>query len=168
VAGADTDGQIGQAYENPTHLITRALKSAKGEAAKLSIYGTDYPTPDGTCIRDYIHVDDLARAHVQSLDYLMDTKKSDIMNCGYGHGFSVKEVVSTVRKVTGIDFTVEEAARREGDSPSVVACSERLKVQTGWEPRHDDLEFIVRTAWEWEKDLAEKVSALQIGDAVSF
>ncbi|MFZ3105123.1 MAG: UDP-glucose 4-epimerase GalE, partial [Smithella sp.] len=108
VAGADTDGHIGQLYKNPTHLITRALKTAKGEFKKLSIYGTGYPTPDGTCIRDYIHVDDLARAHVQSLDHLMDTKKSDIMNCGYGHGFSVKEVVSTVKKVTGIDFPVEE------------------------------------------------------------
>jgi UDP-glucose 4-epimerase len=156
VAGADTDGQIGQAYENPTHLITRALKSAKGESAKLSIYGTDYSTPDRTCIRDYIHVDDLARAQVQSLDYLMDTKKSDIMNCGYGHGFSVKEVVSTVRKVTGIDFPVEETARRAGDPPTLVAYSTKLKVKTGWEPRHDDLEFIVKTAWEWEKNLAGK------------
>jgi len=150
VAGADTDGHIGQLYENPTHLITRALKSAKGESAKLSIYGTDYPTPDGTCIRDYIHVDDLARAHIQALDYLMDTRKSDIMNCGYGHGYSVKEVVSAVKKVTGIDFPVEETARRAGDPPAIVACSEKLKVQTGWEPRHDDLEFIVKTAWEWE------------------
>jgi UDP-glucose 4-epimerase len=150
VAGADTDGHIGQVYKNPTHLITRALKTAKGEFKKLSIYGTDYPTSDGTCIRDYIHVDDLARAHIQSLDYLMDTRKSDILNCGYGHGFSVKEVVSMVKKVTGIDFPVEEAARRAGDPPALVAYCDRLKIQTGWEPRHDDLEFIVKTAWEWE------------------
>ena len=150
VAGADTDGHIGQVYKNPTHLLTRALKTAKGEFDKLSIYGTDYPTPDGTCIRDYIHVDDLARAHIQSLDYLTDTRKSDILNCGYGHGFSVKEVVSMVKKVTGIDFPVEETARRAGDPPAIVANSDRLKIQTGWEARHDDLEFIVKTAWEWE------------------
>lgn len=153
VAGADTDGHIGQAYAKPTHLITRALKAAKGESAGLSIFGNDYPTPDGTCIRDYIHVDDIARAHVQALEYLLDTGKSEAMNCGYGHGFSVREVVSTVRKVTGIDFPVEEAERRAGDPPALVAGSTRLKVQTGWEPRHDDLEFIVRTAWEWEKCL---------------
>jgi UDP-glucose 4-epimerase len=150
VAGADTEGHIGQVYKNPTRLLTRALKTAKGEFDKLSIYGTDYPTPDGTCIRDYIHVDNLARAHIQSLDYLMDTRKSDIMNCVYGHGFSVKEVVSKVKMVTGIDFPVEEAARRAGDPPTIIACSERLKIQTGWEPRHDDLESIVKTAWKWE------------------
>ncbi len=151
VAGADTGGRIGQAYARPTHLITRALKSAKGESSGLSIYGTDYPTPDGTCIRDYIHVDDLARAHVQALGYLMDSGRSDIMNCGYGHGFSVREVVSAVKKVTGVDFPVEEAGRRAGDPPALVACSARLKDRTGWKPEHDDLEFIVKTAWEWEK-----------------
>lgn len=161
VAGADAEGRIGQAYANPTHLITRALKSAKGESSKLSIYGTDYPTPDGTCIRDYIHVDDLARAHVQALDHLIDTGKSDVMNCGYGHGFSVREVVSAVKKVTGIDFHVEEVERRAGDPPALVASSSRLQAQTGWNPRHDDLEFIVKTAWEWERDLAQKVNALQ-------
>jgi UDP-glucose 4-epimerase len=153
VAGADTEGLIGQSYAKPTHLITRALKCAKGESGKLSIFGTDYPTPDGTCIRDYIHVDDIAQAHVRALEYLMDTGRSDVMNCGYGRGFSVREVVSTVRKVTGIDFPVEEAGRRAGDPPALVAGSTRLKVQTGWEPLHDDLEFIVRTAWEWEKCL---------------
>lgn len=160
VAGADPEGRIGQAYKNPTHLMTCALKTAKGKFGKLAIYGTDYPTPDGTCIRDYIHVDDLARAHVQSLDYLVKRGKSDIMNCGYGHGFSVKEVVGVVKKVTGIDFLVKEVGRRAGDPPAIIACSTRLKVQTGWEPRHDDLEFIVKTAWEWERNLAGKISAL--------
>lgn len=160
VAGADPDGHIGQAYKNPTHLLTRALKTAKGEFDKLSVYGTDYPTPDGTCLRDYIHVDDLARAHVQSLDYLMDKGKSDVLNCGYGHGFSVREVISLVKKVTGVDIPVEEAERREGDSPVVVACSDRLRLQTGWKPRYDDLEFIVRTAWEWEINLAGKTRAV--------
>jgi UDP-glucose 4-epimerase len=157
VAGADADGRIGQAYANPTHLITLALKAAKGESKGLSIYGTDYPTPDGTCIRDYIHVDDIARAHVQALDYLMATKKSDVLNCGYGHGFSVKEVIATVKKVTGVNFPVREAARRPGDSPSLVADSRRLRELTSWLPRHDDLEFIVRTAWEWEKNLPMKL-----------
>ena len=153
VAGADSETRIGQAYRNPTHLITRALKTAKGEFDRLSIYGIDYPTPDGTCIRDYIHVDDIAKAHVRALDYLMDTGKSDIMNCGYGHGFSVREVVSTVAKVTGIDLPVEEADRRPGDPPTLVADSTRLKSLTGWKPVHDDLTFIVKTAWDWELEL---------------
>ena len=167
VAGADPEGRIGQIYKNPTHLITRALKTAKGEFDKLSIYGTDYPTPDGTCIRDYIHVDDLARAHAKALDYLVEMGKSDVMNCGYCHGFSVKEVVSVAKKVTGIDFPVEESARRAGDPPAIVAYSTRLKVQTGWEPWHDDLEFIIKTAWEWEKNLAGKATVLQSANAVS-
>ncbi len=157
VAGADSDGLIGQAYPWPTHLITRALKAAKGASAGLSIFGNDYPTPDGTCIRDYIHVDDLARAHVLALDYLMDTGKSEVMNCGYGHGFSVKEVVSMVKQVTGVDFPVIEAERRAGDPPALVAGNARLKTRTGWEPRHDDLEFIIRTAWDWEHKLDQKI-----------
>jgi UDP-glucose 4-epimerase len=153
VAGADSEARIGQAYRNPTHLITRALKTAKGEFDRLSIYGIDYPTPDGTCIRDYIHVDDIAKAHVRALDYLMDTGKSDIMNCGYGHGFSVREVVSTVKEVTGIDLPVEEADRRPGDPPALVADSTRLQTLTGWKPVHDNLAFIVKTAWDWEQEL---------------
>jgi len=153
VAGADTEGLIGQSYAKPTHLITRALKSAIGGPSGLSIYGTDYPTPDGTCIRDYIHVDDLARAHVQALDYLVDTGRSDVMNCGYGHGFSVREVVGAVKKVTGVDFPVKETERRAGDPPALVACSTRLKFLTSWRPQHDDLEFIIRTAWEWELNM---------------
>jgi len=157
VAGADTEGRLGQAYAKPTHLITRALKCAKGEAAKLSIYGTDYPTPDGTCIRDYIHIDDIARAHVRSLEYLTDTGKSNVMNCGYGRGFSVKEIVSMVKKVTGKDFPVEESDRRPGDPPVIVADSTRLKELTGWMPKHDDLEFIIRSAWKWELKLGRKL-----------
>jgi UDP-glucose 4-epimerase len=153
VAGADSEARIGQAYRNPTHLITRALKTAKGEFDRLSIYGIDYPTPDGTCIRDYIHVDDIAKAHVRALDYLMDKGKSDIMNCGYGHGFSVREVVSTVKEVTGIDLPVEEADRRPGDPPALVADSTRLQTLTGWKPVHDNLAFIVKTAWDWEQEL---------------
>ena len=151
VAGADSEGRIGQAYRDATHLITRALKTAKGESPKLSIYGTDYPTPDGTCVRDYIHVDDLASAHLSALDRLMRTGKTEIMNCGYGHGYSVREVVDIAKKVTGVAFAVEETGRRAGDPPALVADSRRIRELTGWKPLHDNLEFIIRTAWEWEK-----------------
>lgn len=153
VAGADPQGRIGQAYAEATHLITRALKTAKGEFAKLTIYGTDYPTPDGTCIRDYIHVDDLAQAHLRALEYLAAGGEADVMNCGYGHGFSVREVVAAAKAVTGVDFPVETAGRRPGDPPELVADSRRLREKTGWTPRHDDLSFIIRTAWEWERKL---------------
>ena len=155
VAGADPKTRIGQAYLDATHLITRALKTAQGDFTKLSIFGTDYPTPDGTCIRDYIHVVDLANAHLLALDYLMETRKSDIMNCGYGRGFSVREVVAAAKKVTGINFTVEEAPRRAGDPPQLVADSTKLRSMTGWQPLYDDLEFIIRTAWEWELKLKQ-------------
>ena len=151
VAGADPAARIGQVYRAATHLITRALKTAKGESAKLFVYGTDYPTPDGTCVRDYIHVDDLAAAHLLALDRLMETGEAEVMNCGYGHGYSVREMVDCAKRVTGIDFAVEETGRRAGDPPALVADSSLLRCLTGWKPRHDDLEFIIRTAWEWER-----------------
>jgi UDP-glucose 4-epimerase len=156
VAGGDPDGLLGQAYNEATHLITRALKTAKGEFDKLLIYGTDYNTPDGTCIRDYIHVSDIAGAHICALNYLIKTElrgagNGSVMNCGYGHGFSVREVVTMIKKVTGIDFQVEEAARRPGDPPLLIANSEKLKKNTGWTAQYDNLEFIIKTAWEWEK-----------------
>lgn len=156
VAGADSGGQLGQAYKEATHLITRALKTALGEFPKLYVYGTDYPTPDGTCIRDYIHVDDLAEAHVRAMDYLFGTGKSVVMNCGYGSGYSVKEVVDTAKRVTGIDFPVEETGRRAGDPPALIADSAKLKRETSWSPKYNDLEYIVKTAWEWEKKLKKK------------
>ena len=152
VAGADPEGRIGQAYAEATHLITRALKTAKGEFPRLLIYGADYPTPDGTCIRDYIHVNDLAGAHVRALEHLMAGNASDVMNCGYGHGFTVREVVAAAKRVTGIDFPVLETDRRPGDPPALIADSTRIRALTGWSPRHDDLEFIIRTAWDWEKN----------------
>jgi UDP-glucose 4-epimerase len=152
VAGADPQARIGQAYREATHLITRALKAAKGEYRKLAIYGTDYPTPDGTCVRDYIHVDDLAFAHLRALDRLVATGETLVMNCGYGHGYSVREVATTVRKVTGVDFIIEETGRRAGDPPALVADSGLLRRLTGWTPRYDDLEFIIKTAWAWEKN----------------
>ncbi len=153
VAGAEPGGKIGQAYKEATHLITRALKTAKGEIGRLSILGTDYPTPDGTCIRDYIHVNDLATAHLITLDYLLDDSDSAILNCGYGHGYSVKEVVDVAKKVTDIDFRTENAQRRPGDTPVLVADSSKLKSELNWRPQYDDLEYIIKTAWDWEKNL---------------
>jgi len=153
VAGADPEGRIGQVYKEATHLITRALKTAKGVFDKLQIFGTDYPTPDGTCIRDYIHVDDLALAHTVTLDYLLNTGKSRVLNCGYGYGCSVKEVVETVKKITRVNFRTEEISRRPGDPPVLVADSSRLKNELNWRPIHADLEYIIMTAWEWEKRL---------------
>lgn len=153
VAGADEKCRIGQAYKYATHLITRALKTAKGEFEKLVIFGTDYPTNDGTCIRDYIHVDDLADAHLVALNHLLKGGKSDVFNCGYGHGFSVKEVVKEVKKVTGVNFNVIEGERREGDPPILVADNTKIKEKLGWRPRYDDLDYIIKTAWEWEKKL---------------
>ena len=134
-----------------THLITRALKTAKGEFQKLTVFGTDYPTPDGTCVRDYIHVDDLAGAHLDALGHLLSTGKRSVMNCGYGHGFSVRKVIDTVKEVTGVDFPVEYGPRRPGDPPELIADSTRLKTTTPWRPNHDDLTFIVTTAWDWER-----------------
>lgn len=150
VAGADPSGRIGFAYPNPTHLIIRAVKCAKGELERLEIYGTDYPTPDGTCIRDYIHVEDLAEAHVLALEYLLEGGESEVFNCGYGHGYSVREVIETVKRVTGREFSVVETARRPGDPPALVADSRKIKSRLLWQPRYDDLDFIIRTAWQWE------------------
>lgn len=151
VAGADPDGRIGQAYKESTHLITRALKTAKGEFEKLLIFGTDYSTPDGTCIRDYIHVNDLANAHVLALHYLSESNRSRQFNCGYGHGYSVREVVEIAQKVTGIHFKTEETGRRAGDPPALVADSSKIHQELDWKPQYDDLEYIIKTAWEWEK-----------------
>lgn len=151
VAGADPDGELGQTHGSATHLITRALKTARGRTPKLSIYGDDYPTPDGTCVRDYIHVDDLASAHVLALEYLNARGEKRILNCGYGHGFTVHEVINTVKRVTGIDFKTRKAARRAGDSPSLISDSSLLKKELSWKPRYDDLEVIIRTAWQWEQ-----------------
>lgn len=153
VAGADLEGKIGQISQNPTHLITRALKCAKGEFPYIEIYGTDYPTPDGTCIRDYIHVMDIVEAHILAMKWLFDGGHNEIFNCGYGHGYSVKEVLYLTKKVTGIDFTVIEAPRREGDSPQLIADCNKIKSVMNWKPKYDDLELIIKTAWNWEKKL---------------
>ncbi len=156
VAGADGGNRIGQAYKNPTHLITRALKTASGIYPELQIFGTDYATPDGTCVRDYIHVDDLASAHLLALESLLAGGDSAVFNCGYGRGYSVREVVDMARKVTGVHFTVTEAPGRDGDPPALIADSSLIQRTLGWKPRHDDLEYIVGTAWAWEKKITGK------------
>jgi UDP-glucose 4-epimerase len=153
-AGADPEGRIGERHDPESHLIPLVLKAAAGTRTSVSIYGTDYPTPDGTCIRDYVHVEDLVDAHLIALGYLMDGGATDVFNCGYGRGSSVREVIETALKVTGVDFPVNEAPRRPGDSAVLVADSTKLKRTLRWTPRHDDLEFIIRTAWEWEKKIA--------------
>jgi UDP-glucose 4-epimerase len=156
VAGADVDGQLGQAYKESTHIITRALKTALGEFPKLSVFGTDYPTPDGTCVRDYIHVDDLADAHLTALAHLRESGKSEIMNCGYGRGYSVTEVIDTAKKITGVDFKVENVERRPGDPPELISDNTKIMKLTGWRPKYADLDVIINTAWQWEKMIQEK------------
>lgn len=151
VAGAD--GIIGQNYPNATHLIKVAVQTALKKRDKMYIFGDDYNTPDGTCIRDYIHVNDLAMAHVDVLKYLQNGGNSDIFNVGYGHGYSVKEVINATKSVSGVDFDVVVSKRREGDPSSLIADSTKLRTLVGWSPKYDNLEFIIKTALEWEKNL---------------
>jgi UDP-glucose 4-epimerase len=153
VAGADPQGRTGQSTPTATHLIKVAAETALGLRPKLDVFGTDYPTPDGTCIRDYIHVSDLVRAHSDALRHLRSGAPSLTLNCGYGHGFSVLEVIEMVKRVSGIDFKVETAPRREGDPARIVALSERARTTLGWQPRFDDLSTIVTHALGWERRL---------------
>lgn len=153
VAGADRLSRIGQARTDATHLITVSLRTALGKYDHLNLFGIDYPTPDGTCIRDYVHVDDLSDAHILALEYLASGGSSNIYNCGYGRGYSVKEVVDKVKEVTGIDFPVQHMERRPGDPPSLVADASKIRKELGWNPRYDDLAYIIKTAWEWEKKI---------------
>lgn len=156
VAGANGEGLIGQSGPNSTHLIKVALECAVGKRERMEIFGSDYETADGTCIRDYIHVDDLAMAHQCALNYLSEGKGGDTFNCGYGKGYSVRDVVTMVKKVTGVDFPVDVVGRRDGDVPELIAVTDKIRSQTEWKPCHDDLEWIVRTAYEWEKKLCQK------------
>jgi UDP-glucose 4-epimerase len=155
-AGADPRARIGERHNPETHLIPLVLKAAKGERENVVIYGNDYPTPDGTCIRDYIHVMDLVDVHMRALQYLFEGNKSEVFNCGYGHGYSVRQVLDVTRSVTGIDFSVRESQRREGDSPILVADSSKLKQRLDWKPRFDDLKYIIKTAWDWEKKIGDR------------
>jgi len=153
VAGADPKGRSGQSSPNATHLIKVASQAALGQRAGLEIFGTDYPTQDGTCVRDYIHVTDLARAHLAALDHLRTGGASLTLNCGYGRGYSVKQVIDVVKHVSGVDFPVTLSGRRAGDPAALVAKADRIRAELGWRPEHDDLEQIVRQALAWEEAL---------------
>ena len=156
VAGADPRGRSGQSSAGATHLIKVASQAALGQRAGLEIFGTDYPTPDGTCVRDYIHVTDLARAHLSALDHLRAGGDSLSLNCGYGRGYSVKQVVEVVKKVSVVDFTVKLSPRRAGDPASLIAGADRIRNELGWRPEHDDLEEIVTQALAWEESLRKR------------
>ena len=149
--GAHASSAIGEAHDPETHLIPLILQVPNGQRAKISIFGDDYPTKDGTCVRDYIHVCDLAQAHVLALDYLMRGGESDVFNLGNGVGFTVKEVIDVARKVTGHEIPAEVCPRRAGDPAQLVASSEKAKTVLGWKPQYADLETIVASAWNWHK-----------------
>ncbi|EGK8095069.1 UDP-glucose 4-epimerase GalE [Campylobacter lari] len=150
VAGACMSYPIGQRYPKATLLIKVAAEVATGKREKLYIFGDDYNTKDGTCIRDFIHVDDISSAHLAALDYL-ENNESNIFNVGYGHGFSVKEVIETMKKVSGVDFTVELAPKRAGDPSVLISNADKIKTLTNWKPKYDNLELICKSAYEWEK-----------------
>jgi len=156
VAGADPQARIGQRTPEATHLIKIACQTALGQRQQVAIYGTDYPTPDGTGIRDYIHIEDLAAAHLAALGYLDKGGESTAINVGYGQGSSVREVLAMVKQVSGIDFSVVEAGRRPGDPACLIAQAEKIKQLTDWRPRYDSLQTIVEDAWRWESKLSGK------------
>jgi UDP-glucose 4-epimerase len=154
VAGADPLGRSGQSTPRATHLIKVACEAALGRRPYVEVFGNDYPTPDGTCIRDYIHVSDLISAHVAALDHLNAGGASGVFNCGYSKGFSVLQVMDAVKRVSGVDFEVRQSPRRAGDPAAIVAGSQKVRDALGWQPQHDDLDEIVRHALSWEANLA--------------
>jgi len=156
VAGADPQGRSGQSTPMATHLIKVACQTALGQRAKMDIFGTDYETPDGTCVRDYIHVTDLIAAHALLLKHLRGGGESTTLNCAYGQGYSVRQVVDTVRAVSGVDFIAEEGPRRAGDPASITATGEKVRQLLGWAPQHDDLKEIVASAYAWEQYLVRR------------
>jgi len=166
VAGADPNCRTGQSTKNATQLIKVAVETALGLRSKLDIYGSDYSTPDGACIRDYIHVSDLVRAHSAGLGYLRSGGASVTLNCGYGHGFSVREVVEMVKRVSGVDFKVEIVPRRPGDPAQIVAASNRARAMLGWTPQYDDLATIIAHALAWEQKLHQHDFARSRGERI--
>jgi len=151
VAGAHVAGGIGQATPRATQLVKVAAEVACGKRDKLFVYGNDYATRDGTCVRDYIHVDDLADAHVRALDFLRKEKRSEVFNIGYGHGYTVLEIIAAMKRVSGLDFKVEMAPRRPGDSEAIFADNSKILHLLGWKPRYADIDLICRTALDWER-----------------
>ena len=162
VAGADPKGRSGQSTPRATHLIKVACETALGKRSHMEVFGTDYPTDDGTCVRDYIHVKDLARAHMSALAHLRKGGGSDIFNCGYSKGFSVHDVIAAVKRKSGVDFTVKMSPRRPGDPAAIVAASFKIRVQLGWKPEHDDLDTIVAQALSWEKRVDQLKAASEL------
>ena len=156
VAGCEPSGTIGQSTPKATLLVKVACEAATGKRPGVAIYGTDYPTPDGTGLRDYIHVEDLATAHLDALTYLRNGGASTILNCGYGHGYSVREVLAAVATANGEALNVNEEPRRAGDPPELIAVAERVREVLGWTPKFDDLDTIVRTSLEWERKIASQ------------
>ena len=150
VAGANPEGRLGQATPEATHLIKVACECVTGQREGMSVFGTDYDTRDGTCVRDYIHVEDLAKAHVMALDYMAAGGQSEVLNCGYGRGFTVREVIDVVKRQSGVDFPVTETGRRAGDPAALMADNSRIRQILGWAPDYDDLDTIVGTALAWE------------------
>jgi UDP-glucose 4-epimerase len=159
VAGAHLENKIGQCGPVASHLIKIAAQVVAGKRDGMAIYGDDYPTEDGTCVRDYIHVVDLASAHIKAMEYLLSGGKSNIMNCGYSRGFSVKEVIETVKEVSGLNFPVEVSERRPGDPPVLVAEVNKIKSVLGWTPKYDDLKLICKTAIDWEVKLQKELNS---------
>ncbi|MEM7759542.1 MAG: UDP-glucose 4-epimerase GalE, partial [Cyanobacteria bacterium P01_A01_bin.40] len=157
VAGADSSGKIGQMGKKAAHLIKVGCDAALGIRQSASIYGTDYPTPDGTGIRDYIHVEDLATAHVDALNYLAKESTSQILNCGYGTGYSVKQVLSKIQEISGVDFLITETPRRKGDPACVVASGAKIREVIGWQPQHNSLDEIISSALAWEKQKIQQL-----------
>jgi len=156
VAGADPEGRAGQSTKGATHLIKVACETAVGERNRMSVFGTDYPTPDGTCTRDYIHVSDLVSAHLAALKHLRAGGENLVLNCGYGRGYSVLEVIETVKRVSHKDFPVEMSPRRPGDPAAIVARADKIRAKLGWQPKLDDLSKIVTHALAWETKLKNR------------
>jgi UDP-glucose 4-epimerase len=156
VAGARVGGGLGQATAGATQLIKVAAEVASGKRPAIKIFGTDYPTSDGTCVRDYIHVDDLAFAHIFALEYLRRGGNSEMINCGYGKGYTVREVIASMKRVSGIDFKVDEAPRRAGDSVAIYADTTKVTELLNFKPRYDDLDLICRTSLDWEKEMLKR------------
>ena len=152
VAGADPQGRLGQSFPDATHLIKVACQAATGQRDAITVFGTDYDTADGTCVRDYIHVEDLAAAHVRALDHLQAGGESQVLNCGYGRGYSVLEVLESVKRISGVDFTVHYGDRRAGDPPALTANADRIRRVLGWHPEYDNLDLIVQHALAWEQN----------------